>query len=72
MIQAHLHVGFFTIFFIKRASLKDTLISIQKNSVSKSVVYVMKHISFHLYRSHCDGVICKKLAIGDKYISKRV
>ena len=72
MIQAHLHVGFFTIFFIKRASLKDTLISIQKNSVSKSVVYVMKHISFHLYRAHCDGVICKKLAIGDKYINKLV
>ena len=70
MIQAHLHVGFFTIFFIKRASLKDTLFP--KNSVSKSVVYVMKHISFQFYRAHRDGVICKKLAIGDKYINKRV
>ena len=28
-----------------------------KNSVSKSIVHVIKHANFHLYRVHSDGVI---------------
>ena len=38
-----------------------------KNGVSKSIVHVIKHVNFHLYRAHPDGVIWKKPTIDDKY-----
>ena len=31
---------------------------------------MIKHANFQLYRAHPDGVISKKLTIGDKYINK--
>ena len=40
--------------------------------ISKSIVHVIKHGNFQLYRAHPEGVIWKKLTIDDKYINKRV
>ena len=45
---------------------------ISKNRAPKSIVHVMKHVNFQLYRTHPDEVIWKKLTIGNKYINKRV
>ena len=45
---------------------------ISKNGVSKSIVHVIKHVNFQLYRTHPDEIIWNKLTIDDKYINKRV
>ena len=39
-----------------------------KSSVSKSIVHVIKHAIFQLYRRYSDRVVCEKLMTGDKYI----
>ena len=41
-----------------------------KNQVPKSIIYVMKHVNFLLYRAQPDKVIWKKLTIDNKYINK--
>ena len=38
-------------------SVKDTPKSIVSKSVSKSIVYVIKHTNFKFHRVHPDGVI---------------
>ena len=38
-----------------------------RNGVSKSIVHVIKHANFQLYRAHPDGVIWKKPTIDGKY-----
>ena len=43
-----------------------------KNGIPKSIVHVMKHVNFQVYRAHPDKFIWKKLTIYDKYINKRV
>ena len=46
---------------------------ISKIGVSKSVVCVIKHANFQLYRVHPDGKPClENLTIDDKFINKRV
>ena len=41
-----------------------------KNGVSKSIVHVIKHVSFQLYMAHPYEVIWKKLKTEEKYINK--
>ena len=43
-----------------------------KNSFSKSIVHVIKHVKFQLYRTHPDGITRKKLTTDDKYIYRPV
>ena len=47
--------------------LKDT-----STSTLKSIVHVIQHVNFQLYRAHHEGVTWKKLITDDKYINKRV
>ena len=42
------------------------------NDAPERIIDVMKHINFQLYRANPDGVIWKKLVIGNKYINKQV
>ena len=42
----------------------------KKRCFEKSIVHVIKHVNFQLYRAYPDGVIRKKLTIGDKYVKK--
>ena len=59
---AFLSVGFF----------KGTSTDNPKKSVSKSIVHVIKHAKFQLYRVHPDGIILENLTFGDKFGNKRV
>ena len=43
-----------------------------QNGDPKSIVHVMKHVTFELYRAHPNGFIWKKLRIDGKYMNKRV
>ena len=44
---------------VRSGSIKHKFfhVSIVKNGVLKSIVYVIKHVNFQLYRVHPDGVI---------------
>ena len=43
-----------------------------KKKVSKSIVHVIKHAKFQLYRLHPDRVILENLTFDDKFVNKRV
>ena len=43
-----------------------------KNNFPESIVHMIKHSNFQLYRAYPEEVIWKKLAIDSKDISKRV
>ena len=45
---------------------------IYRKGVLKSIVQVMKHVNFQLYRANPDGVIWEMLTNDDKYINKQV
>ena len=45
---------------------------ISKSGFSESIVHVINHVSFQLYRAHPDEVIWRKVTIDDKHISNQV
>ena len=52
------------------ANALSNLITIDAKREYHALTQVTKHLVFQLYRTHPDGVKCKKLKINDKYINK--
>ena len=58
--------------FVTKAIFKGKSTDNLKKGVSKSIVHVIKHVNFQLYKARHDGVIWKKCTIHNKYINKKL